>query len=68
MPRETRSIELRKLMPFSDSARKYRTSDSIHSEDEEPLMDEEALLGSPEVIHYGASFSLMIQYSDLTRK
>ncbi|KAJ2960610.1 hypothetical protein NQZ79_g4076 [Umbelopsis isabellina] len=35
-------------MPFSDSARKYRTSDSIHSEDEEPLMDEEALLGSPE--------------------
>ncbi|KAI9287315.1 protein transporter [Umbelopsis sp. AD052] len=46
MPRETRPIELRKLMPFSDSARKYRTSDSIHSEDEEPLMDEEALLGS----------------------
>ncbi|GAB5587710.1 Putative aminophospholipid-translocase [Umbelopsis nana] len=46
MPRESRSIELRKLMPFSDPARKYRTSDSIHSEDEEPLMDEEALLGS----------------------
>jgi phospholipid-translocating ATPase len=50
MPRETRPIELRKLMPFSDSARKYRTSDSIHSEDEEPLMDEEALLGATAVL------------------
>lgn len=43
MRRESRSIELRKLMPFSDragSSKKYRTSDSIHS-DEDPLIDEE---------------------------
>lgn len=43
MRRGSRSIELRKLMPFTDRAsnsRKYRTSDSIHS-DEDPLIDEE---------------------------
>ncbi|KAI7854229.1 hypothetical protein BDC45DRAFT_463467 [Circinella umbellata] len=39
--RNTRPIELRKLMPFqAQSSRKYRTSDSIHS-DEDPLIDEE---------------------------
>ncbi|ORY95841.1 aminophospholipid-transporting P-type ATPase [Syncephalastrum racemosum] len=45
MRRDSRPIELRKLMPFSSersgsSARKHRTSDSIHS-DEDPLIDEE---------------------------
>lgn len=61
MPRDSRSIELRKLMPFSDPARKYRTSDSIHSEDEEPLMDEEALLGSAAV-----SVKLLLEYHALS--
>ncbi|CDS09407.1 hypothetical protein LRAMOSA10767 [Lichtheimia ramosa] len=49
MRRESRSIELRKLMPFSDragSSKKYRTSDSIHS-DEDPLIDEELAESSP---------------------
>jgi hypothetical protein len=48
-------------MPFSDPARKYRTSDSIHSEDEEPLMDEEALLGSAAV-----SVKLLLEYHALS--
>ncbi|GAA5811925.1 hypothetical protein MFLAVUS_005372 [Mucor flavus] len=48
---DSRPIALRKLMPFSNrtDARKHRTSDSIHS-DEDPLLDEEAalnLIGSP---------------------
>ncbi|KAI7882115.1 aminophospholipid-transporting P-type ATPase, partial [Mucor mucedo] len=45
MLRDSRPIALRKLMPFSNrsDARKHRTSDSIHS-DEDPLLDEEAAL------------------------
>ena len=51
MFRDSRPIALRKLNPFSNrqEARKHRTSDSIHS-DEDPLLDEEAafnLLNSP---------------------
>lgn len=45
MFRDTRPIALRRLMPFTkrSEARKHRTSDSIHSTDEDPLLlDEEA--------------------------
>lgn len=44
---DSRPIALRKLMPFSNraDARKHRTSDSIHS-DEDPLLDEEAAVRS----------------------
>ncbi|KAI9306313.1 protein transporter [Cunninghamella echinulata] len=42
MPRDSRPIALRRLMPFSNRSgrSKIRTSDSIHS-DEDPLIDEE---------------------------
>lgn len=42
MPRDSKPIALRRLMPFSNRSgrSKIRTSDSIHS-DEDPLIDEE---------------------------